>query len=150
MADIHFFMPMDPPTATAQETQSTIKDGKRLYYKNDRLQKAIDLLTDGLFPHMPDVPMEGALRLSVMWLYRATGEHKHGEWRTTKPDTDNLDKLLKDTMTHLGFWKDDALVVWEDIKKLWTEDQPGIFVVIDQLPKLSNLHRMGQSTGPVN
>lgn len=40
-SSIHFFMPMDPPTATAQEKQSTIgEDGKRRYYKNERLQAA--------------------------------------------------------------------------------------------------------------
>lgn len=112
MADIHFFMPMEPPTATAQEKQSTIRNGKRQYYNNNRLQNAEDKLVDGLFPHIPDQPMQGPLRLSVMWLYSAEGKHKHGEWRTSKPDTDNLDKLLKDIMTHLGFWNDDAFVVW--------------------------------------
>lgn len=142
MADLHFFMPMEPPTATAQEKQSTIgKDGKRRYYKNERLQAAEDKLVDGLFHHIPDKPLTGPIRLSVMWLYTAIGDHKHGEWRTSKPDTDNLDKMLKDVMTHLEFWKDDAQVVWEDIKKLWTEETPGIFVVIDQLDKNSNLAR---------
>lgn len=77
-----------------------------------------------------------------MWLYRATGGHKHGEWRTTKPDTDNLDKMLKDIMTHLGFWTDDARVVWEDIKKIWTEETPGIFIVIDSLSANSQLARV--------
>lgn len=37
--------------------------------------------------------------------------HKHKEWRVTKPDTDNLQKMLKDCMTLTGFWNDDAQVV---------------------------------------
>ncbi len=138
-------MPMEPPTATAQEKQSTVKNGKRLYYENDRLKQARDKLVDGLFPHIPDKPMTGPIRLSVMWLYTATGNHVHGEWRTSKPDTDNLDKLLKDIMTHLGFWEDDAQVVWEDIKKMWTEDTPGIFVVIEHLEANSKLARVGSA-----
>lgn len=141
--DFHFFASMEPPTATAQEKQSTIgPDGKRRFYRNDRLEQAQQKLVDGLFPHIPDKPLDGPVRLSVMWLYTATGKHVHGEWRTSKPDTDNLDKLLKDTMTHLGFWRDDAQVVWEDIKKIWTEDTPGIFVVIETLEKNSRLARV--------
>lgn len=120
MADMQFFMPMDPPTATAQEKQSTIKNGKRCYYSNERLQKAQDQLVDGLFPFIPDETLTGPVRLLVVWLYKATGKHTHGEWRTTKPDTDNLQKLLKDIMTHLGFWKDDAQVVYETCQKIWT------------------------------
>ena len=37
-----------------------------------------------------------------------TGISWDGEYRTTKPDTDNLQKLLKDCMTATGFWTDDA------------------------------------------
>lgn len=141
--DISFFMPMDPPTATAQEKQSTTsKNGKRQYYKNDRLQAAEDKLLYGLIPHIPDEPFNGPVRLNVIWLYPANGKHKHGEWRTTKPDTDNLDKMLKDIMTHLGYWRDDCLVVWETIQKIWTEEAPGIFVVIAPLDNNSGLTRV--------
>lgn len=142
MDELKFFMPMEPPTATAQEKQSTIKNGKRLHYENDRLKAARDKLVDGLFHHAPDTPMDGPIRLSVMWLYTATGDHVHGEWRTTKPDTDNLQKLLKDIMTHLGFWKDDAQVVWDICQKFWTEDMPGIFVSVEQLEVNSHLARL--------
>ena len=38
------------------------------------------------------------------------GKHSDGEYKATKPDTDNLQKMLKDVMTEVGFWKDDALV----------------------------------------
>ena len=52
---------------------------------------------------------------------------------TTKPDTDNLQKLLKDVMTDLGFWKDDALVASEIVEKFWAE-RPGIFIYVETLP----------------
>lgn len=72
------------------------------------------------------------MRLAVKWCF-PRGTHKNGEYRTTKPDTDNLQKLLKDVMTDLGFWKDDALVASEIVEKFWAE-RPGIFIYVENLP----------------
>ena len=58
--------------------------------------------------------------------------HENGEYRITKPDTDNLQKMLKDCMTKVGFWKDDALVASEITEKFWA-DQPGIYIRIEEL-----------------
>ena len=58
--------------------------------------------------------------------------HKDGEYRITKPDTDNLQKMLKDCMTLVGFWKDDALVASEITEKFWAE-KPGIYIRIEEL-----------------
>ena len=41
------------------------------------------------------------------------------EPKDTKPDTDNLQKLLKDCMTAVGFWVDDAQVCSELTEKRW-------------------------------
>ncbi|MFR2117436.1 MAG: RusA family crossover junction endodeoxyribonuclease [Subdoligranulum sp.] len=60
------------------------------------------------------------------------GRHNDGEWRTTKPDTDNLEKALKDEMTRLHFWRDDAFVCSEVVEKFWA-DTPGIFIKVVEL-----------------
>lgn len=57
---------------------------------------------------------------------------RENERRTTRPDTDNLNKMLKDCMTALGFWRDDAQVAQEIIEKFWA-DVPGIYIRITQL-----------------
>ena len=49
----------------------------------------------------------------------------------TKPDTDNLQKLFKDCMTKLGFWKDDARVASEIAEKFWSE-VVGIYVRVEE------------------
>ena len=67
----------------------------------------------------------------VKWCF-PRGRHGNGEYRTTRPDTDNLQKLLKDCMTAAGFWKDDALVASEIVEKFWA-DVPGIYVRIEEL-----------------
>ena len=43
-------------------------------------------------------------------------------WHTSKPDTDNLCKQLKDAMTRLGFWADDRQVAaYGRMEKLYGE-----------------------------
>ena len=73
------------------------------------------------------------LSLSTVWLFPRGKSHKHGEWRVTKPDTDNLQKLLKDCMTRCGYWKDDAQVVRESVEKRWSDEPTGIYIEIASL-----------------
>lgn len=135
---MQFFIPMNPPTATAQEKQSTMRGAKRCFYKNARLQKAEDDLTWALTPHVPQEPLCGPVALCVTWLYPSSPAHPHGAWKATRPDTDNLDKMLKDIMTRLHFWRDDAQVCDERIQKIWS-DRPGLFIRLDELAMDSGL-----------
>ena len=67
----------------------------------------------------------------VKWCFPAEGR-KNGSWRTAKPDTDNLEKALKDEMTRLHFWADDAQVCSEIVEKFWS-DPCGVFVRVEEL-----------------
>ena len=71
------------------------------------------------------------VRLLVKWCFPAEGR-KSGSWRTAKPDTDNLEKALKDEMTRLHFWDDDAQVCSEIVEKFWS-DPCGVFVRVEEL-----------------
>ena len=101
---IQFFMPMIPPTVTAQEHAVRVVNGKPVIY---------------------DPPKLKAARKKLI-------AHRDGEYKYTKPDTDNLQKLLKDCMTFCGFWQDDALVVSEIVEKFWAE-HPGIWICIEEI-----------------
>lgn len=126
-----FFMPMLPPTVTHQEHKVAIIKGKPVFYDPPELHDARMKLTAHLAKHKPKKRFEGGVRLTVKWLF-PNKSHKDGEYKTTKPDTDNLNKLLKDCMTSCGFWKDDALVASEICEKFWA-DTPGIYVKIEEL-----------------
>lgn len=89
-------------------------------------------LTAHLAGHVPEQKYTGAVRLVTKWLFPITGKHKSGEYKTTKPDTDNLQKMLKDCMTDLGYWTDDALVASEVTEKFWGE-LPGIYIKIEEV-----------------
>ena len=127
-----FFLPIIPPTVTHQEKKVAVKNGKPIFYEPPELKDARAKLSSYLAPHAPKQPFKKALRLIVKWCFPITGKHADGEYKTTKPDTDNLQKLLKDVMTAVGFWKDDALVCSEITEKFYAE-KTGIFVMLMEL-----------------
>ena len=116
------FLLLDPPTATAQERQVTIVRNRPIFYQPEKLKEAKRILRLHLRPFKPKEPIQGPIELKVSWLFPRGKRHKHEEWRVTKPDTDNLQKMLKDVMTDLGFWVDDAQVVKEVVEKLWCDE----------------------------
>lgn len=123
---IKFFMPMIPPTKTAQEKKVTVRKGKPVMYEPPELKAVRQKLLDSLILNRPEEPLTGPIELVVDWCFPSTAKH-NGQWKTTKPDTDNLQKMLKDCMTKAGFWKDDALVCREIIEKFWAIT-PGIYI----------------------
>lgn len=128
-----FFVPMIPPTVTFQEKRlGKRKNGKPFIYSDNSVREAKSKLEAHLAGHKPAVPFEGAVMLVVKWCFPLKAKHSDGEYKTSKPDTDNLQKLLKDVMTKLGYWKDDAQVCSEHIEKFWAKT-PGIFVYIEEL-----------------
>lgn len=129
------FLLMTPPTVTAQENKVAVVRGKPIIYKPEKIKQAKKEITKHLRPFVPSVPLEGAIELKVVWYFPRGKSHKHLEWRTTRPDTDNLEKMLKDCMTELGFWKDDALVVSETVYKVWSDEPTGIAIEINKLGK---------------
>lgn len=126
-----FFMPMIPPTVTHQEKAIHVVKGKPVTYEPAELKAARAKLEAHLAQHIPEQMYTGAVQLLTKWCFPC-GKHKDGTWKTTKPDTDNSIKLLKDCMTKLGYWKDDALVASEITQKFWA-DLPGIYIRIEEL-----------------
>ena len=139
---ISFTLKMQPPTITAQEHRLTIRKGKPCFYDPPELMAAKDKLRSHLMKHVPLVAYREPVILSVRWLFQSD-HHKNGEWKDTKPDTDNLQKLLKDCMTYVGFWLDDALVVKEIVEKRWVDPQhyPGIQIQIMTAKEFDDMER---------
>ena len=129
---MEFFINMEPPTVTAQMRRVTVRGGKPMFYKSRALKDAKAMFVGELMMHQPERPLEGPVALWVTWFFPSK-RHKEREWRVTRPDTDNLQKLLKDCMTEAGFWKDDSQVCVESIGKLWTRTKPGINIRVEAL-----------------
>lgn len=138
---IEFFLPMLPPTVTQQEHEFKIVKGRVVVYDPPRLKEARQKFMGLLLAQkhrMPGwdfiFPMEGPLRLVTKWLFPIPEDSgvRDGEWKTTRPDTDNLIKLFKDCMTRTHYWGDDAQVCSEITEKFFGE-RPGIYVRVEQI-----------------
>ena len=130
---MEFFLEIQPPTVTAQEHKVRVVRGKPMFYDTPRLKAARSTFESLLRKYRPEAPLEGPVALTVDWHF-ATKSHKEGTYRVTRPDTDNLQKLLKDCMTRVGFWSDDAQVCREEVTKRWSRQKPGIHI------KVVNIH----------
>lgn len=127
-----FFLPILPPTKTHQEKQVRVVNGKPIFYEPAELLAVRQKLEAHLAKHVPEEKYTGPVRLMTKWCFPITGKHIDGQFKTTKPDTDNMVKTLKDVMTKLGYWKDDSLVASEIIEKFWAA-VPGIYIRIEDL-----------------
>lgn len=134
---IEFGLDIEVPTKTYQSGKRvTCRGGKPLFYEDKELasiRKAFILM---LRKHKPKTKLVGALRLTVKWGFPMTKKSYHGQPKTTKPDTDNLQKLLKDCMTEAGFWEDDAQVYSEHIEKYYSEVQ-GIRICVEEVEEIA-------------
>ena len=129
---MEFDLNISPPTVTAQEHKVRVVSGKPMFYDTPKLKAARAAFESHLRRYKPVEPFDGPVELTVQWRF-ATKTHKEGTWRVTRPDTDNLQKLLKDCMTRVGFWKDDAQVCREEVTKRWSRETPGIHIRVVSL-----------------
>lgn len=129
---LEFFVPMIPPTVTHQEKQVRVVKGKPVFYEPAELKTARVKLRDHIGKHAPTEATDSPVRLLVKWMFPTNGRRRSGVYKATRPDTDNLQKLLKDVMTDLGFWTDDARVASEIAEKFWA-DPAGIYIAVEEL-----------------
>lgn len=131
---LDFFMPMIPPTVTYQEKQVRVVGGKPRFYEPAELKAARQKLTAHLAKYQPAKPIRRPIPiwLDVDWRFPLMPGVVDGQLKTTRPDTDNLEKLLKDCMTTVGFWEDDAQVSIEVVSKCYARI-PGIHIRVTEL-----------------
>lgn len=127
---IEFFMPMIPPETTHQQKKVSVVNGKPHFYEPKELQAAREKLTAHLAKHVPEEKYMGPVRLMVKWLFPIINGHGNGEYKYTKPDLDNSQKLLQDCMTDLGFFLDDRIIASLICEKFYAEI-PGIYIRIE-------------------
>ena len=132
MSGMAFFAVMEPPTTTHQMQKARVLHGKPQLYEPADVADARAKLKAHLAGHRPDAPFDGPLELYTAWHFPLCGDHQDGEFRISKPDTDNLQKLLKDVLTGLGYWVDDARVAREITEKYWAK-VPGIYIRLRSL-----------------
>ena len=130
------FLNIKPPTATHQEKKINARGSKIYVYESTQLQAARAKLTAHLAHYKPETPYIGCLRVITKWCFPLQAKRTDGQWKHTRPDTHNLNKLLFDVMTELNYWVDDSQVTSEIIEKFWAK-KCGIYIDIQELGKIS-------------
>lgn len=128
--NIYIWIPGEPSRVTHQSGTRIGKNGR--VYKKKPLLEWEQLLMEAMKAKAPETPLEGPILLEVTFGFQARRKKDCFTYKTTRPDTDNLIKTVKDCLTRSGYWHDDAQVVIEHGKKLWVPG-PGIMIAIEQL-----------------
>lgn len=100
------------PSATPQQR----KLGGRNTHPTDGLRLARATWQALLERYRPLAPFTKPVFLCVALFYHHAT--KLGP-KTTRPDGDNLLKIIKDAATKAGWWKDDAIVYFECIRRVY-------------------------------
>ena len=116
-----FYLHFDTmPTGTAQQKGVRIVKGKPMFYEKAEVKTARQMFTLELKPHAPEKPSDKPIKLTVWFAFDTKNKKLWGQYKPTRPDTDNSLKLLKDCMSGL-FFKDDSQVVEETVIKTYAE-----------------------------
>lgn len=116
-----FYLHFDTmPTGTAQQKGVRIVHGKPMFYEKAEVKTARQMFTLELKPHAPEKPSDKPIKLTVWFAFDTKNKKLWGQYKPTRPDTDNSLKLLKDCMSGL-FFKDDSQVVEETVIKTYAE-----------------------------
>lgn len=133
LKSLEFFIPLKkPPTVTHQEHKVRVIKGKPVFFDPPELKEAKKLFIVLLMHYRPKEPFEGPVRLTTKWIWPCGDKHEDGEYKVTKPDTDNMVKAFKDCMSSCFFWQDDAQVASEITEKFWGK-LSGIYVKVESL-----------------
>lgn len=126
---IEFFHEFSPPTVTAQKRRHT----SRGTYQTPAIQKAAATWQAVFEMYAPAAPMSGPLRVWAAVTYPPpVCRRQNGvSAKMTKPDCDNLAKLMLDAATRAGYWEDDMQIA--DLHILKFEGQiPGLAFRLEQ------------------
>lgn len=127
-----FRLNIEPPTATHQQKKVRVVKGHPQFYEPANVKAARKSYMEALKPYIPLTPYNVPVKLVTTYYFK-TKTHKDNTWKYTKPDTDNIIKMLKDCMTASNFWTDDALVCVDVIRKKWTRGDGFIDVEIEEM-----------------
>ena len=140
---ISFTIPCNPPKSTHQASQAVLKNkktGKHFIGKmqNSKGKKVRGSLMQMFAAYRPKSMFEGPVELRVVWAYAwkksepKKNKEKGYKYCDTRPDCDNLLKLVKDVLTDLAYWHDDSQVARLVFTKIWC-DNPHITINIKNI-----------------
>lgn len=128
-----FFMPMIPPKTTHNSLETfRRKNGSVGIRKSDALKSVEAKIEAHLAKHKPKRPLRGAVKSEIVICWQADAKNPQG-YKVTKPDNDNMEKVINDCMERLGFFEvGDQQIARNECTKCFDE-HPGIFVRLEEI-----------------
>lgn len=126
---MRFEYEMKIPSATKQ--QRKLAGGKS--YPSPGLRHARATWQAVMEKHKPPMPFIGPVAVVLQFFYHRKG--KPNDWKTTRPDLDNLTKIVIDAMLEADFFLDDAQVAFLTVKKCYTPETEKILCEVESLHK---------------
>lgn len=109
MKELSINLVMDQiPKGTAQMKRANFRNGT--FFEGKDIKAAREFYLAEMALEAPEMPFNGPISVSVEFYYPTKDKRKKGQFKTSRPDCDNLVKLLLDCMTQLRFWNDDAQI----------------------------------------
>lgn len=143
---IYISLTDNPPTVTSQEKGETIKykwifrNGKRVsvpyihHFEKPEVAKARSFYTSRILNEMKKNKLkpprfEGPCKGKIIFGFKAKRKKNINKLKDTKPDCDNMNKLLQDVLADIGFFQvGDQQIGDLRVIKVWSEEP---FIEID-------------------
>ena len=135
MPKIEFFEPTKIPTVTHNSLEPRrSKNGHLSIGKSAALKNAEEVWEAHLARYTPDFPLVGPLSLKLTLCFDPMERSDRlGQPKTTKPDIDNLMKVLGDVMERLHWFSvGDEQICKECLIKGWARPE-GIYVLLETI-----------------
>lgn len=128
---IQFFIPGEPKPRKAPTFGL-----KRAYHQEGPNTAWHDRIHVSALQHRPEHPLAGPIRLDITFFFHRPKDKKYigVEYKTSRPDWDNLCKLLMDALNGVIF-VDDAQACDVRITKKYGE--PGVMITVEEIESLT-------------
>lgn len=113
-------------------------NGKARVYDSATAEGWKGLIAEAARKYLPKEPIEGPVSVYCRFLFKRPQRLMRKKDpieripHTAKPDRDNLDKAVLDTLTQIGFWRDDSQVCAGKVEKFYCrkDGSPGAEILI--------------------
>lgn len=127
MHEIHFDVKLEPTKATHQSCLRVMRRrGGGMFvgkYANSKVKLWVSDFSKIIAKHRPSTPYDFPVSLFIKFrfphLKSSSSEYKKNpQWKTTRPDLDNMEKVILDSLTEQGFFVDDSIVCSKTTEKV--------------------------------
>ena len=130
---IEFFEPFELPSVTHNSLNAVMRGNRPAIIKSAKLRDAERAWEARLAKHKPKTPLTGALAITVVFCY--LNDKQAGQPKATKPDLDNLEKVLFDCLERLEFFDiGDQQIAHKKVSKAFDKVQ-GAYVKIEEIAR---------------